>query len=102
MVVCFVTQSNQWNWPRQEMIANIAGYGERRGWGFTDESMGKEVPATSAWFVRSRVETVPHTRNRIPAFRAEAAARRHADVAGGVVLGESPFAQSQAGSQPLR
>jgi hypothetical protein len=60
----------------------------------TDETTGQAIAAQSAWFVRSRVITVPHTRNRIHAFQAKADAVRHADSASGAILAgaDKPFA----------
>jgi hypothetical protein len=52
----------------------------------TDESSGEEIEATSAYFVRSRVETNPVTRNRIHAFRAESDAEKHARECNGLML----------------
>ena len=59
----------------------------------TDEVSHQEIDAGSAWFVRSFVVTVPHTGNRIHAFRDRADAERHADAAHGLLLsdGEKPF-----------
>ena|SRR5437588_8917805 len=56
----------------------------------TDEATGAEIPATSAWFVRSRVVTMPHTQNRVHIFGSQADAQRHADAAGGLMLAEMP------------
>lgn len=59
----------------------------------TDEVSGQEIEAASAWYVRSLVVTVPHTGNRIHAFRDQADAARHAESAHGEVLtdAEKPF-----------
>lgn len=58
-----------------------------------DEASGREVPASEAWFVRSRVVTSPRTGNRIHAFAERADAERHARAfQGRLLLGdERPF-----------
>jgi hypothetical protein len=59
----------------------------------TDEATGQEIDAASAWFVRSSVVTVAHTRNRVHAFGKHRDASRHAEAAQGKVLQdtERPF-----------
>jgi hypothetical protein len=59
-----------------------------------DEAGGREIDATSAWFVRSAVVTTPTTGNRIHAFATRADAERHAESARGRLLtgAERPFA----------
>jgi hypothetical protein len=70
----------------------------------TDEVTGQEIDAASAWFVRSQVVTVPHTGNRIHAFRDRADAARHADAAHGLLLSDAekpfgPVVTGQAGAR---
>jgi hypothetical protein len=55
----------------------------------TDEASGQAVDAEKAWYVRSSVETVQTTGNRIHAFRNREDAERHARAFWGVVLPES-------------
>ncbi|HZU34991.1 MAG TPA: hypothetical protein VFA18_03740 [Gemmataceae bacterium] len=67
----------------------------------TDETSGTEIPAASAFFVRSFVVTTPTTGNRIHAFKARADAVKHADAANGTLLegAERPFGQDKIGSE---
>lgn len=84
---CCVNCAERWlaRWP--ESPAGIL---------VTDETTGRELPASEAYFVRSSVVTNAQTGNRIHVFAAEANARRHADQARGRMLegGERPFAES--------
>jgi hypothetical protein len=59
----------------------------------TDEVSGREIDAAAAWFVRSRVVTVPHTGNRLHAFATWADATRHVHTGHGVILADAdcPF-----------
>jgi hypothetical protein len=52
----------------------------------TDEVTGRPVAASSAWFVRSRVITMPHTGNRVHAFKSKEDALKHAETASGSLL----------------
>jgi hypothetical protein len=58
-----------------------------------DESSGEQIPASTAYYVRSFVVTIPSTGNRIHAFRSRAAAEEHALTHTGTVLleSENPF-----------
>ena len=59
----------------------------------TDEVSGKEIEASSAYFVRSSVITMPTTGNRIHVFQDRSDAERHASMLRGTVLlgSERPF-----------
>jgi hypothetical protein len=63
----------------------------------TDEVSGREVEADRAYFVQSTVVTTPTTGNHVHTFESEAAAQRHADRFGGIVLegADRPFADRE-------
>jgi hypothetical protein len=63
----------------------------------TDETSGEEISASSAFFVRSLVETNPVTRNRIHAFRSASDAEKHAKECNGELLDgcDKPFSDGE-------
>lgn len=56
----------------------------------TDEESGRKVAAEKAYFVESRLISVPHVQNRIHAFASKDAATRHRDHFSGSYL-PNPF-----------
>ncbi|MGE0606043.1 MAG: hypothetical protein AB7O62_02880 [Pirellulales bacterium] len=64
----------------------------------TDETSGREIPASEAIFVRSQVVTTSATGNRVHAFANQADAQRHAESSNGQILigARRPFAQDTA------
>jgi hypothetical protein len=66
----------------------------------TDEATGREINATSAWFVRSQVVTAPQADNYLHAFAHRDDAVKHARTARGTVLAasENPFLNGGPGA----
>lgn len=61
----------------------------------TDETTGNLVPASQAWFVRSRVASQPATSDHVHAFSLREEAERHAAAYRGTILNgpARPFAE---------
>jgi hypothetical protein len=64
----------------------------------TDEDSGRQIEAEKAYFVESRLISIPHARNRIHAFASIEAARSHRDEFSGHLI-TNPLSPPAIGSQ---